>query len=63
MSVSYTHLDVYKRQDEFGEHIARAVKGTTAVSKLMFNVGMPRSSRRRLLMGGMKSIMLYESEM
>lgn len=40
----------------------KAAKGVTALSRLMANVGGPRSSKRRLLMSSTQSVLLYGAE-
>lgn len=40
----------------------KAAKGVTALSRLMANVGGPKSSKRRLLMSSVQSVLLYGAE-
>lgn len=40
----------------------KAAKGVMSLSRLMANIGGPRSSRRRLLMAAVQSVLLYGSE-
>ncbi|XP_054281266.1 uncharacterized protein LOC128998934 [Macrosteles quadrilineatus] len=43
--------------------VDKAARSVASLSKFMANVGGPRSSRRRLLMSAVQSVLLYGSEM
>ena len=51
IAVSYTHLDVYKRQAD------KVTKVITTPSWLMANISVPRFSKRRLLMTAAQSVL------
>lgn len=48
--------------EQIRETADRAARGVMALARLMANVGGPRSSRRRLLMSAVQSVLLYGAE-
>ncbi|XP_054288152.1 uncharacterized protein LOC129003849 [Macrosteles quadrilineatus] len=49
-------------RDQIFRTADKAARSVAALSRLMANVGGPRSSRRRLLMSAVQSVLLYGSE-
>lgn len=48
--------------DQIRSSADKAAKGVTALSKLMANVSGPKSTKRRLLMTAVQSVLLYGAE-
>ncbi|XP_046687122.1 uncharacterized protein LOC124372755, partial [Homalodisca vitripennis] len=49
-------------RDQIFRTADKAAKGVQSLSRLMANVGGPRSSRRRLLISAVQSVLLYGAE-